>query len=82
MQPTLVLSRNGPRIVTFAILKREILRWRASFFYVVVANSARNFSPFSSPYRVLKGEKGDCRQSLLARLYVLDSWLYGCCLAN
>ena len=82
MQPSLVLSRNASRIVTFAILTREILRWGASFLYAVVANSACDFSPFSSPYPVLKVEKGDRRQSLLARLYVLNSWLYGCCLAN
>ena len=82
MQPSLVLSRNAPRIVTFAILTREILRWRASFLYAVVANSACDFSPFSSPYPAPKVEKGDRRQSLLARLYVLNSRLYGCCLAN
>ena len=51
----------------------------SKFFYAVVANSACDFSPFSSLYPVLKVEKGDRRQSLLARLYVLNSWLHGCC---
>lgn len=82
MQPSLVLSRNASRLVTFAILTCEILRWRASFLYGVVANSACDFSPFSSPYPVLKVKRGDRRQSLLARLDVPNSWLYGCCLAN